>query len=63
MGARVASASETVECERVAIERGTSAAELMQRAGDGAAALIFDRHRMGNAERAGDGERRVRCHG
>ena len=51
MGARVASASETVECERVAIERGTSAAELMQRAGDGAAALIFDRHR----DAAGEG--------
>ncbi|HEX5577366.1 MAG TPA: NAD(P)H-hydrate dehydratase [Gemmatimonadaceae bacterium] len=51
MGARVASASETVECERVAIERGTSSAELMQRAGDGAAALIYEHHR----DEAGNG--------
>jgi hydroxyethylthiazole kinase-like uncharacterized protein yjeF len=51
MGARVASASETVECERAAIERGTTSAELMQRAGAGAAALIYDRYR----DAAGEG--------
>src|SRR5688572_9076255 len=45
MGARVASASETVECERAVIGRGTSSAELMQRAGSAAADLINRRHR------------------
>lgn len=51
MGARVASASETVECERAVIARGTSSAELMQRAGSAAADLIYRRHR----DETGDG--------
>ncbi len=42
MGVRVASASETVACERAAMERGATSEALMQRAGSGAAALIFD---------------------
>ena len=51
MGVRVASASETVACEREAIEQGTPASELMRRAGEAAADMIADRF----AERARDG--------
>ncbi|MEO8192209.1 MAG: NAD(P)H-hydrate dehydratase [Gemmatimonadales bacterium] len=43
MGARVASAHETASCERATIERGTPSAELMRRAGEGAADLIASR--------------------
>ena len=46
MQARVATASETVACERVVIEKGTSAWTLMRRAGERAAALI--EHRYGD---------------
>ncbi len=42
MEVRVASASETVACERAAMERGATSESLMQRAGAGAADLIFD---------------------
>ncbi len=41
MGARVASASEAVACERAAMKRGATSRELMQRAGVGAADLII----------------------
>ena len=44
MAARVASASEMVACERAVIRSGTSAYELMRRAGEGAARLIAARH-------------------
>ena len=37
MGVRVATANETVACERAAIQMGVSSAELMRRAGEGAA--------------------------
>lgn len=40
MAVRVASASETMECERVTIERGVPAGVLMRRAGESAADLI-----------------------
>ncbi len=43
MGARVATASETMACERAVIARGTSAAVLMKRAGEAAAELIAAR--------------------
>lgn len=43
MGARVASAGETIACERAVMSRGTTSAELMRRAGEGAAALILGR--------------------
>src|SRR5688500_2160389 len=43
MAARVASASEMVACERAVIASGTSAYELMRRAGEGAAGLIAAR--------------------
>ncbi|HEX2721722.1 MAG TPA: NAD(P)H-hydrate dehydratase [Gemmatimonadaceae bacterium] len=39
-GVRVATAAETADCERATIERGTSSAELMRRAGEGAAEII-----------------------
>lgn len=51
MAVRVASASETVASERATIERGTPSAELMRRAGDGAANLIADRY--GEAAKSG----------
>ena len=44
MPARVASAEETRECERAAIESGVTSSELMKRAGHGAAALISSRY-------------------
>lgn len=44
MAVRVASASEMVDCERAVITSGTSAFELMRRAGEGAAGLIAARH-------------------
>ena len=44
MVARVATASETVACERAAIAQGTPAAELMRRAGEAAAELIVARY-------------------
>ena len=43
MPARVASADETIACERSTIESGVTSAELMLRAGNGAAALIASR--------------------
>lgn len=43
MPARVAGAIEAVACERATIESGTSARELMQRAGYAAAAEIAER--------------------
>src|SRR5215212_4050996 len=43
MGARVASAEETIACERATMESGTSSAELMQRAGRAAAEIIASR--------------------
>lgn len=46
MGVRVATAKETEGCERAVIERGTTAAALMKRAGDAAAAVIADRCRL-----------------
>lgn len=46
MGVRVATAGETEGCERAVIERGTTAATLMSRAGDAAASVIADRCRM-----------------
>ncbi|MGK2960789.1 MAG: NAD(P)H-hydrate dehydratase [Gemmatimonadaceae bacterium] len=46
MGVRVATAKETEGCERAAIERGTNAATLMNRAGVAAATLIVDRCRL-----------------
>ena len=51
MTARVATAAETMECERATIESGISARELMERAGRGAADEIIRRFRM--ALRAG----------
>lgn len=44
MPARVASAEETIACERATIEAGTSSSELMKRAGERAAALIASRY-------------------
>lgn len=44
MAARVATAGETLAAERATIEAGTSSAELMRRAGQGAAAVIADRY-------------------
>ncbi len=43
MSVRVASASESVACERATIEKGTKSAELMRRAGKGAAGEILVR--------------------
>jgi NAD(P)H-hydrate epimerase len=43
MVVRVATAEETEGCERAVIERGTSPATLMKRAGDAAALIIADR--------------------
>ena len=43
MAARVASAEETIACERATIESGTSSAELMGRAGRRAAAVITEK--------------------
>ena len=43
MSVRVASANETVACERATMEKGTSSAELMSRAGRSAAAEILYR--------------------
>ena len=43
MSVRVASASETVACERATIDNGTTSAELMERAGNSAAREILDR--------------------
>jgi len=43
MQARVATAAETLACERATIEAGTSAAELMRRAGHAAADIIASR--------------------
>jgi NAD(P)H-hydrate epimerase len=51
MAVRVATAGESVICERATIERGTTSAELMRRAGERAAALIAHRH--GNSARNG----------
>ena len=51
MPARVASADETITCERATIESGVSAFELMHRAGTGAAAII--RRRFDKAARNG----------
>jgi NAD(P)H-hydrate epimerase len=44
MPARVASAEETIACERATIEAGTSASELMARAGQRAASVITSRY-------------------
>ncbi|MGI9044800.1 MAG: NAD(P)H-hydrate dehydratase [Gemmatimonadaceae bacterium] len=46
MGVRVATAEETESCERAVIGRGSTAAALMKRAGDAAAAVIADRCRL-----------------
>jgi len=50
MSVRVASASETVACERATMEKGTRSAELMTRAGRAAAREILERSapRLGN---------------
>src|SRR5688572_1438808 len=45
MGARIASASETVACESAVIESGTPAWDLMTRAGERAGSLILERFR------------------
>lgn len=45
MNVRVASASETVACERATMKLGTSSAELMKRAGESATAEILSRYR------------------
>ena len=59
MPARVASADETRACERATIQSGISAAELMRRAGQGAASVIAARYqkaaRMGVLVYAGPG--------
>jgi ADP-dependent NAD(P)H-hydrate dehydratase / NAD(P)H-hydrate epimerase len=44
MKVRVASASETVACERATMTRGTTSAELMKRAGESAASEILSRY-------------------
>ena len=44
MPARVASADETIACERSTIESGVTSSELMLRAGNGSAAIIGSRH-------------------
>lgn len=44
MPARVASAEETIECERATIEAGSPASELMSRAGERAASVITSRY-------------------
>jgi len=44
MPARVASAGETAACERATVESGTASAELMRRAGEGAALVIASRY-------------------
>jgi NAD(P)H-hydrate epimerase len=71
MPARVATASETVACERATIDAGTSAQELMERAGRAAAAEISRRYAMllpsgaavfvGPGNNGGDGWVVARC--
>lgn len=71
MPARVATASETVACERATIDAGTPARELMERAGRAAAAEIVRRFRMalpagvavftGPGNNGGDGWVVARC--
>jgi len=71
MTARVATAAETVECERATIDAGTSARELMERAGRAAAAEIVRRFRLalpagvavftGPGNNGGDGWVVARC--
>ena len=71
MPARVATASETVACERATIDAGISARELMERAGRAAAAEIVRRFRMalpagvavftGPGNNGGDGWVVARC--
>src|SRR5687767_5142584 len=52
MAVRVATASETVASERTTIERGTSSASLMRRAGESAAILLAERYQSTIAEGA-----------
>ena len=47
MSARVASADETIACERATIESGTPSAELMRRAGRAASEVISSRYERG----------------
>ena len=71
MPARVATASETVACERATIDAGTSAQELMERAGQAAANEISRRYAMllpagaavfvGGGNNGGDGWVVARC--
>lgn len=71
MPARVATANETVACERATIDAGISARELMERAGRAAAAEIVRRFRMalpagvavftGPGNNGGDGWVVARC--